>query len=66
MPTHKSIFRTKHKEKGTTVYAKRNADGTFLDIENIGRATHDDMRTKAKKIVKPGFGFKGDLKRRKK
>ena len=47
-------------------YAVRDAKGRFSDIVNIGKSIAEDAKTKSKKIVKPGHGHEGDLKRRKK
>ena len=44
-------------------YAVRNKDGKFSDITNIGKSIAEDSRGKAKKIVKPGHGHEGDLKK---
>ena len=58
-----SQFRTKIKINGKSHYAIRNADGTFKNIESIGKSLADDRRTKAKKVVKPRHGFQGDQRR---
>lgn len=50
---------------GKTFYAIRFPDGTFADIQNIGRAMRADRRTKAKKKVKSGQGWRGDVGRKK-
>lgn len=59
---HKGKFRTKHKIKGKPVYAIRNSDGTFANIESVGRAMKGERRRHAKTKVKPGRGFRGDTK----
>ena len=43
-------------------WVTRNADGTFRKWTNIKRALAIDKSKKAKKKVKPGFGYKGDTK----
>ena len=54
-------FRTKHKvHKGGYVYVVRNAKGQITDVQNIGRATAADRRTKAKRVTGRGQGFRGD------
>ncbi|HTE48559.1 MAG TPA: hypothetical protein VK675_01465 [Candidatus Paceibacterota bacterium] len=58
----KGVFRTKHKIWGTAVYAKRRPDGTFLDIQSIKRAMVHERLQHAKKVVKSGYGFRGDTK----
>lgn len=44
-------------------YAVRNAEGEFVDITNIGKSIAEDKKTKSKKVVKPGHGHEGDLKK---
>ena len=56
--------RTRHKIGGTTVYAKRDKKGRFVDIQSIGLAIKKDSRQRAKTKAKSGYGFKGDLKRK--
>lgn len=58
----KGVFRTKHKIGKTTVYAKRNPDGTFKDIQSLKRAVPRNIRQRAKNKVKSGYGFRGDTK----
>lgn len=54
-------FRTRFKKGRRSFYAIRNPDGTFADIQNIGRSVARDRRKRAQKKVKPGYGFRGDL-----
>ncbi|MDO8561269.1 MAG: hypothetical protein Q7S05_00375 [bacterium] len=62
----RGIFRTKFKRQdGKPVYAIRNPDGTFADMQSIGRAMRVERRTHAKKVVRPQFGFRGETKPRK-
>lgn len=42
----------------------RNADGTFRKWVSKGRSMKADRRTKAKTVVKSGYGYKGDQRRR--
>lgn len=58
----KGVFRTRHKVGNTMVYAKRNPDGTFKDIQSLKRAVPRNIAQKAKRKVKPGYGFRGDTK----
>lgn len=47
-------------------YAERNRRGQFLDITKINKSIKADSKNKTAKIVKPGHGHEGDLKRKKK
>lgn len=60
----KGQFRTLLKIKGKKHYAIRNPDGTFKNIESIGKSLIADRRRKAKRIVKSGQGFRGDQKKK--
>lgn len=60
--TRRGIFRTKFKKGGKIYYAKRNPDGTFEDIQSLKRAVPQNIKQKAKRRVKPGYGFRGDTK----
>lgn len=51
------------KPKGKSFYAVRDKEGKFTDITNIGDSIAEDKRRKSKKIVKPGHGHEGDLKK---
>ena len=62
----KGKFRTKLKRGGKTFYAIRNKDGTFADIQSLSRSAIQDRRRKAKRKVKSGQGFRGDIRRKKK
>ena len=44
-------------------YAERDKEGKFSEITNIGKSIAQDSRGRAKKIVKPGHGHEGDLKK---
>lgn len=59
----KGKFRTRFKRKGKTYYAIRKSDGKFDNIESISRAMRADKRKRSKKKVKPGQGFRGDIKK---
>ena len=52
------------KGKSDARYAKRKTDGTFKEMDSVGRSQKADRRTKAKKAVRPGFGDQGDQKRK--
>ena len=47
-----------------TFYAKRNPDGTFKSMDEIGRSLRADRRQAARRIVPAGFGDVGDQRRR--
>jgi hypothetical protein len=42
------------------VYAIREANGRFVDIQNIGRATQQDKKRKAINKAKSGKKYRGD------
>jgi len=46
-------------------YAERNSKGQFVDITNIGKSIRADSKNHSAKIVKPGHGHEGDLRRKK-
>lgn len=56
----RGIFRTRHKLGGTSLYAKRDAKGRFVDIQSVSRAMKKNIRQHAKTRVKSGHGFRGD------
>ena len=45
-------------------YVVRRKDGTFKRWTRVGKSLKADRRTKAKRIVKSGYGHRGDQKRR--
>lgn len=45
-------------------YARRDEKGQFTESDDVGRSLSKDVRTKAKTVVKPGYGDKGDQKRK--
>ena len=42
-------------------YVKRNTDGTFSEVVDVGRSLAADRRSKSKTVAKPGYGDQGDL-----
>jgi hypothetical protein len=44
-------------------FAKRTSKGQFKEMDNVGRSSKADCRTKAKRAVKSGHGDQGDRKR---
>ena len=49
---------------GNKRYVRRDADGKFKDVVDVGKSLSADKRTTARKTVKPGQGDKGDVKKR--
>jgi hypothetical protein len=47
-----------------SAYAKRTETGQFVELDDVGRSQKSDRRVKAKTVAKPGFGDRGDQKRR--
>lgn len=58
----RGVFRTRHKLGKTTLYAKRNPDGTFADIQSFKKAVPRNIAQHSKRRVKPGYGFRGDTR----
>jgi len=46
-------------------YVRRNEKGQFKESDDVGRSLSKDIKQHAKKVVKAGYGDKGDQKRRK-
>jgi hypothetical protein len=45
-------------------YVKRNAKGQFAESDDVGRSLSQDKKRKAKTTVKPGYGDRGDQKKK--
>ena len=45
-------------------YVRRNVKGEFRESDDVGRSLSQDVRRKAKTVVKAGQGDKGDQKRK--
>lgn len=45
-------------------FAKRDGEGQFTELDEVGRSLRADRARKAKRTVKPGFGDQGDLPRK--
>ncbi|WP_424813434.1 hypothetical protein [Roseococcus sp. YIM B11640] len=43
-------------------YVRRDKNGRFKEVEDVGRSLTADRRRKAKTAAKPGQGDKGDRK----
>ena len=44
-------------------YVRRDAQGQFKEIDDVGRSLSADRKRKAKTVAKPGQGDRGDRKR---
>ena len=49
--------------KGDKRYARRDAQGRFTEMDDVGRSLSQDRQRQAKTVVKPGQGDRGDRKR---
>jgi hypothetical protein len=45
-------------------YVRRDEKGLFKESDDVGRSLSQDVRRKAKTVVKPGYGDRGDQKRK--
>lgn len=45
------------------MYARRDAEGQFTEMDDVGRSLAADRRRQAKTTVKPGYGDQGDQPR---
>jgi hypothetical protein len=65
MPGKKSGgIRTIIKPKGDARYIRRDAKGQIKESDDVGRSLKKDREKKAKKTVRPGYGDRGDQRRR--
>ena len=64
MPARKRELIEPH--PGDKRYVRRDAEGKFKEVVDVGRSLAADRRSNAKTTVKPGQGDKGDVKRSKK
>jgi hypothetical protein len=48
---------------GDKRYVRRDKEGKFKDVVDVGKSLAADRRSKSKTLVKPGQGDKGDMKR---
>ena len=48
---------------GDKRYVRRDDKGRFGESDDVGKSLAQDRRQKAKTIVKPGYGDRGDQKR---
>lgn len=49
--------------KGDKRYVRRDAQGRFSEVEDVGRSLTQDRKRQAKNTSKPGQGDRGDRKR---
>ena len=45
-------------------YVRRNKKNQFKESDDVGRSLSQDVKQKAKTVVKAGYGDKGDQKRK--
>lgn len=48
--------------KGDKRYVRRNDQGRFSEVEDVGRSLSQDQKRQAKSTSKPGHGDRGDRK----
>jgi hypothetical protein len=48
---------------GDKRYVRRDADGQFKEVDDVGRSLSADRKRKAKTTAKPGQGDRGDRKK---
>jgi hypothetical protein len=49
--------------KGDKRFVRRDAQGRFSEVDDVGRSLAQDRRQHAKTVSKPGYGDRGDRKR---
>ena len=49
--------------EGDSCYARRDDKGQFAEQDDVGKSLKQDRAKKAKNVVKPGQGDRGDQKR---
>jgi hypothetical protein len=48
---------------GDKRYVRRDAEGKFKEVDDVGRSLSADQKRKAKTTAKPGQGDRGDRKK---
>ncbi|APH72873.1 hypothetical protein [Aquibium oceanicum] len=48
---------------GDKRYVRRDGEGRFKEVEDVGRSLAQDQKRKAKNDAKPGQGDRGDRKK---
>lgn len=56
--------RTHIEPKGDDRYIRRDDKGRIKESDDVGKSLAKDVKQRAKKTVKPGYGDKGDQKRK--
>jgi hypothetical protein len=49
---------------GDKRYVRRDAEGKFKEVDDVGRSLSADRKRKAKTTAKPGQGDRGDRKKK--
>jgi hypothetical protein len=70
MPANRNSKKATNKRKAATRelitlpadkrYVRRDPEGQFKESDDVGRSLAKDRKRRAKKVVKPGQGDKGD------
>jgi hypothetical protein len=63
MPKGSTTKRERLETPTGTYFAKRDAQGRFKEMDDVGRSLAADRRRKAKTVVKSGHGDQGDRRR---
>ncbi len=56
--------RTEIAPKGDKRYVRRDAEGKFTESDDVSRSLSRDVQKHAKTTVKPGYGDRGDQKKK--
>ena len=48
---------------GDKRYVRRDAEGQFKEVDDVGRSLSADRKRKSKTVAKPGQGDRGDRKK---
>jgi hypothetical protein len=48
---------------GDKRYVRRDSEGKFKEVDDVGRSLSADQKRKAKTVAKPGQGDRGDRKK---
>jgi hypothetical protein len=66
MPAKKGPAKREHIEPGTDDrYIRRDDKGRIKESDDVGRSLRKDVQQRAKRVVPPGQGDKGDQRKRK-
>jgi hypothetical protein len=61
--TRSTSTRERITPRGDARYAKRDAQGRWTEMDDVGRSQRADRARTARRTVKAGFGDQGDQKR---